>query len=938
LGDTEKNTFSTPLFTKILMDNDDVELKISVLLSKKYQREIGKSARKAIVDYSVVTDFICEFTYYLFCNYGRPVVFSLEQLKDYAENRNAVHSYEYIKEQLSLVFVLKDSRFSYNHETERDYLLARYIVTQFENADSIYETCIQLFHGVKFPPLVLELLKEMLQARKNDIFRSLRRKSCGEQFYSENTAIATAGVVEIFKDPKQLRGLNLTKCHFDSLIKNINFADSLMQPSTLTGNNIRSAIFRICSDKDFIYAIGRGRLNVFDHSLNEKKSVDFKSDTNIVSCRQSNSRIVFVDKAGRCFAFDKLTSTVKRILTDKAVSVEIFDFFDQYGFLVGLDNGKFVVIDDETFGTEIIQTDENRYIIPMDKSDDSEYIYITTSGDIFKFDTDSHISEILWKSDCVQRYLPYSEMLNSTSIKSALKITEGCYVLDFYKSGFTLLCYIDINAENWQIIHIASSGNAIEAEKTKSAYNIDYNKINDIAYFDSMLFVATNSGFVNVFVKDDNGKWILSSPNSINYTLYSHNPGDSVESVCAGGKNTLLFTSTTRGIYQVRYDIRGKDFICALTNDVKGTNNGVRRIIMSKDRQKLYAFCFNHSVVVYTRREDGHFGFSEKIDTGSGWVWAGCEDDCGRLYIACDENVFVYSKGKMELLQKFDAKVENLFFVPEKGKRKAMLLVAVGYRVEQFTFENSQATYAGKKVLGNKNNRYRPISFTLCKNSALRTEEIAIACSSYKKEDGSIEPAAVFKLENSGSLRRFLQDDSLGGWFRSVEYDDKTGCYVCAGLKYDGNDAAIVFNHKQQMVYVLTGHRSYVSDAKIVESKNDTICIAVTGYDGSINLYSVTVGENNLKSLRRKFINVSPFKSFNIQASTLFNIVLDDNDLLVPSIEGKIYRLQNFLGNEEHSLIVEAENYNIFITDSDFSKANGVDMLNDALKTLNNKI
>ena len=937
LSNTDKEAFSIPLFIKIIKDNDNIEFKTSILLSKKYQREIEKASQRHVVDHGVVTDFVCEFSYHLFRNCGRPLAFSLEQLKNYAENCYMVHNFEYLKNQLSYIFTLKDSYFFYNHETERDYLLARYITNQFENSDNTYETCIKLFCGVKYPPFVLKLLKEMLQNKKRDIFKSLRQKNCGDLFYSDDTAKATEIAIAVFQDNKQLRGLNLTKCHFGSLIKNVNFADSLMQPSTLIGNSINSAIFKICSDENYIYAIGRGRINVFDHDLCEKVSVDFLSDTNIICCRQNNSKIVFVDKNGRCFVFDKLTSSVKRLLADKVFSVETLDFFDQGGFLVGLDNGKFAVIDEEIFSVEIIQTNEPKYIVPVDKSDDNEYIYITASGDIHKFNADNHLSDTIWKSDCLQKDLPDSTALNGAGIKSALKLTEGCYVLEFYKPGFSLLCEVNIDTERWQIIHISSAGNAVEAEKNKSSYHIDYNKINDIVFSNGVLFTATNSGFVNVFIKNDIGNWALSSENRIDYTAYSRNPGDGVEAVCTVNKNTLLFSTTTRSIYQANYSVRNGDFNYALTNSVIGTNIGVRRIVMSKDKQKLYAFCFNHSVIVYIRGENDRFVFSEKIDTGSGWVWAGCEDDCGNLYIACDEKVFVYSDGKTKLLKSFDTKVENLFFVPAKDKQKAMLLAAVGYRIEQFVFADGNPMYTGKTTVGKGNDRYRPLSFAVCRNSDLRTEEIAVACSSYKNEDGSLEPASVFKLESSGSLRRFLKDDSLEGWFRSVEYDDKTGCYVCAGLKYGGDDAAIVFSHKEQMIYVLTGNRSYVSDAKVIRSEKGILCVAVTGYDGNVNLYSITLLENTTKPLFRKFIKVTPFKCFDTKGSTLFNIVADGNDLLIPSLDGRIYRLQNCIDEEQSSLVLETVNHNIFVTDSDLSKVNGVGQLADVLKAFNNK-
>lgn len=248
--------------------------------------------------------------------------------------------------------------------------------------------------------------------------------------------------------------------------------------------------------------------------------------------------------------------------------------------------------------------------------------------------------------------------------------------------------------------------------------------------------------------------------------------------------------------------------------------------------------------MVYKRCDNGSFVFSEKIDTGNGWVWAGCEDDYGQLYIACDEKIFVYSNGKLRLLKEFDTKVENLFFISTKGKRKAMLFADVGYRVEQFVFEKGNAVYKNKLTIGKEDDRYRPLSFCLCKNGNSIAEEIAVGCSSYKKSDGSYVPASIFKIEEDGSARSFFKSDMLGGWFRSIEYDDNSGCYVCAGLKYGPNNAAIVFNRKEKLVHILTGHNGYVSNARILKSENNALYIASTAYDGKINLYHIIAEKN----------------------------------------------------------------------------------------------
>ena len=70
----------------------------------------------------------------------------------------------------------------------------------------------------------------------------------------------------------------------------------------------------------------------------------------------------------------------------------------------------------------------------------------------------------------------------------------------------------------------------------------------------------------------------------------------------------------------------------------------------------------------------------------------------------------------------------------------------------------------------------------------------------------------------------------------------------------------------------------------------------------------------------------------------MFNIEPDGNDLLISSLNGKIFRCPNYMKDNITPFIVEAENYNIFVTDSDFSKTNGIDSLKNTLKTLNNKI
>lgn len=938
LGSTEKKTFSNPLYIKIIAENNNVELKISALLSKKYQREIEKAKKNAIVDNWVITDFICEFTYHMFSEHGGPMVFSLEQLKDYVEQSRLVHSYEYIKNQLALIFPLKDSCFFYNHETERDYLLAKYISVQFENTCSIYETCTELFCGVKYPEFVLVLLKEMLQNKKNEIFKSLRQKNCGEEFYSHKVALTTATAVEIFKDSKQLRGLNLTKTHIAHLLKNTNFADSFMHQGTLMGNSINSAIFKICADDKFIYAIGRGIINVFDHDFCEKASVAFKSGTNVISCRQNSSTIVFADKDGKCFVFDKHMFAVKRLLEEKAVSVELFEFFDQSGFLIGLDNGRFAIVDDEALKSEIISAYYGKYIVPLDKYDDYEYIYITSDGDIHRFNTENNTTYILWQFDCVYKNRADASDFKGLKVKSALKITEGCYILEFYKKGFTLLCEVNINTAGWQVVYVAASGDAAEAEASKAAYNIDYNKINDIVFYNGALFTATNSGFVNVFVKDDTDNWIFMPKNTVDYTAYSHNPGDGVEAVCALNRSTLLFTSTTRSIYQANYIIKNKEFRYTITNTVSGTNTGIRRIVKSKDGQKLYAFCFNHSVVVYTRSENGRFVFNQKIDTDNGWAWAGCEDDWCNLYIACDEKIFVHCDGKTEILKEFDAKVENLLFSPAKGRKKAMLFAAVGHRIEQFVFTEKTAAYKGRINVGKENDRYRPMAFAICKDSISENEEIAVACSSGNNTDGLYEPASIFKLEHGGLVRNFFKNDMLQGWFRSVEYDEKSGYYVCAGLKYGENNVAVAFNHKEKQIYILAGHDGIVSDARITEIKDDMLRIVTTAYDGTVNLYSISVKKSKDKSDNRKFTVVKPFKSISIPNCQLFNIVTDGNDLLVCSLNGKIFRCHNCMDENSDLYSVEAENHNIFVTDSDFSKTVGIDGLKNILETFNNKI
>ena len=525
----EKELLSAPMFLRLFMEDDSgTKPTVSSLLLHKVQRDM---LRASADDFAL--KLICHFSNWLYCHKDKTLVFSREDLYQFwgEQYKDKGMPFDEIAKNIS-IFVKQDNdyTYSYEHENYRDLFVAAFLRDKFADSSDYGHTAVELFANNIYSDTVLLMFSQMTDC--TEVLDSLRKNNFCGNWYSDDTAYATAVVYKACTLSKKhclLYSLNLTKTHLNQL-SGCDFSDCLISDATFIKNNIETAIFSILHDKNqnVLYAIGKHKLHIFDEHLQPKETFSFEPmhRNSYISCSaQNNSAVIFVNAMGEAFRFDKHKKDICCLndITHTKIS-SVISLGINGGFILGVEGGMFLL---EKESAIYISLPHNTPVYPVEKLGSS--IVYCTQNKLMLYTAKT--TKELWCLDNLS--LDNKTILNNQSIIKAVVLKSRNYILNFNRVGASVVAEVKIDGD-YSVCgqHVLT----IEEERTpkeqvQKSLNIDYSKINGIAYKDNTLFFACNSGFIRAASRTEKG-WELDESMHFDLSAISNNPGECVESIC----------------------------------------------------------------------------------------------------------------------------------------------------------------------------------------------------------------------------------------------------------------------------------------------------------------------------------------------------------------------------------------------------------------------
>ena len=876
--------------------------------------------------------WIADFSNYMYCCKNKRLSFGLQELHEFFGERYKGVPFDEIVRNIN-VFLKQDAygSFSYEHENYRDLFVAEHIRNSLVQSFDRGRTAAELFADNLYSDAVLLMLADMTDCA--ELLDNLRRNSFSGDWYSDSCAKATAVVYKtciLNKQQPPVYDLNLTKTHIRYL-HHCDFSGCLVSDATFIKNNIETAVFSVLYDENrkTIYAAGKHSLHVFDEHLQPKETIAFAPENHrsYIACSAQNSKaVVFINACGEVFCFDKDKKDIKKLNADigqKAYSVVSMGY--NGAFIIGTAGGMFI-FEKETL--KYIALPENKPVFPLEKLGAS--IVYCTQNKVMLYANGS--TRELWTLDnlCVKD----KAVLCGQTIIKTLVLKSRNYILNFNRPGVSVVAEVKFDS-NFSVVaepvFLTEAEETIPKERLQKSLHIDYYKINDMAYTQGTLLCACNSGFIRAISRNENG-WKLDADKHFDLSSISNNPGECVESICMCG-NRVVFGSTTRGLY-----------LAENINDWRiiqyqgGQNNGIHKIIFSKDQNTLYAFLYNHGFIVLKRKNNKEpFRFADKISTVKSekqeWCWAGTAVGDSSLYIASGSRLLCYAGNCLTEVHDFGEKIENLTAGTNVFRKKDtdVIFALYGHNISKIKITDG-------KIESKEEIKFEGMKSRRTLSAAVNPFDRQLYCGfsdiSEYTEYGINRCATVGCMPQNAkdNYMKSVIANHYGGWYRSIDFIVlKTGFLcICSGLQNNNNHVAVVYDSNFKEICTLEGHSSYVMDARFLnyDPLNNSVSAATCGADGKINLYTFTLGESTV---------IHPLKTSPGEKDRLFNIIPDGKDLLVSSLDGNIYRWKNCCSSNDE-LQIEFSNNDIWITDSNFADIDctSVFSLKKALESLNN--
>lgn len=938
----KKQILTKPMYLALFLDSDlSTEISMSSLLRYKIKRDIIEKGKANPGEKELLKAILPEFIHWLYSHYRQFLSFTLYDVQKFLNCASKQHIDEktFIKS-LEKVYRIDASEtvFSIHHQSEIDFLIAEYIQSNLHTVDDVVN---YFSNGNVYSKFVLTLLSELMD--KNIIDKLRKKNMKGDNWYSKETALATAAILNIFGENEiDLSGLNLTEYTIGSLVSDVSFRNSLVNDSTFS-NSLDSAVFGLIYEVETnrTYAIGRNSLYVFDDRLRQIDSCNFANETRVGNqpvqyCNIDNGdAIAFVTAHGQGYVYNKKENTICKLYDNNVISVAA----DGNQLLFGLEGGRIDLVEEQEICDTIqLSEDSNKKIVPVQQIGD--YIVYVSEDSIKAYDMDLESSIEIW--NVKQLVLPINAertILDDLKIRKVIKGKNNEFILLFYKNGISNIIKINITQQSiknksvrGQLITNIGAKPVDFTENSVISYNkslnIDRNKVTDIHIdkAENLLYCSFNAGNIHVYSLEKNSHKLIGI---IDFTDSVY--GQSIESFCIANRSEVIIAPSSRALYKIHHMYTGSDITWAQLAKAKGINVGIRRMLLRDD--KLYTTNFNHSICILKRDNDGMFKFEQKLRVGKEWAWCIAEGENGRIFVGADNSIYeLVNNTEFELIKEFRFKVENIICIEN------LLIAAVGHTVYKIYLSSSEKVIT-EINMGSLLSEHRPLSFGLDQNNNLYI--------GYASNTKNTESADVFLCEPpyTHAVAKTLsrENPELLGWNRSVQ---AIGDFLlCGGLEMKNSASkdcfSVLWHHYFISSIKLSGHSDYVACARILQcDETKEMCIVSIGYDGFLNVYKFNPYEFIVPG--EYLTAVQPIVREKISDFNLYDIAVEDETTVyVSDAKGDIFKVKIF-SEEKIEVHTIFNNNDIWVTNSRLRKIDSKSTISENIKiglqSLNNTL